>query len=69
MGKGGTTLTLDLKWGMPGFQPGGLIYFSQPESSFSLIAPPVQGVYRVTKVVDKFDATNNVFSQSLTCKR
>lgn len=72
IGTSGLTLKLDLKWGIPGLKPGGLIHFAQPAEvgqKVDLIPAPVQGLYRVVKVVDKFNATSNIFTQSLTCKK
>lgn len=73
VGSGGHRLELNLKWAIPGLLPMTQAYFGQPKNTGAqnnvVLPKSTQQVYRIQKVVDKFDAKNEIYTQSLSLVR
>lgn len=68
-GQSGITLSLDLKWAIPGLSPGTLIYFDSANPEAMPLPETWVGFYKVTVVKDKFNPKENVWTQNIECVR
>lgn len=69
-GHSGVRLSVDLKWAIPGLVPGSLIYFDEPPkvgTTTQILPEAVKGIWKVNKVVDTFNASSEIMTQSLDC--
>lgn len=69
VGAGGRTLTLALRHALPSLAPGALVWFDIAGERSDYFPSYVPGLYTVVKVTNKFDATKDIWSQTLECKR
>jgi hypothetical protein len=68
-GQGGITLTLELRWAIPGITPGTLIYFDSANAERMKLPAGWIGFYRVNVVKEKFNPKENIWTQTLECLR
>lgn len=68
-GQAGITLSLDLKWAIPGLSPGTLIYFDSANREAMPLPDSWVGFYKINVVKDKFNPKENVWVQTIECIR
>lgn len=68
-GQQGITLSLDLKWAIPGLSPGTLIYFNSANPALLPLPDSWVGFYKINVVKDKFNPKENVWVQTIECIR
>lgn len=68
-GQSGITLSLDLKWAIPGLSPGTLIYFDSANPDLLVLPELWVGVYKINTVKDKFNPKENIWTQTIECIR
>ena len=68
-GQAGITLSIDLKWAIPGLSPGTLIYFDSASPDDMALPDMWIGFYKISKVTDKFNPKENIWTQSIECVR
>lgn len=69
-GKSGIVLSLNLKWAIPGMVPKkDFIVFAGADKVDKLIPDYVEGVYRLDELVYKLDATTDILTQTLKCRK
>lgn len=68
-GQSGITLSLDLKWAIPGLSPGTLIYFDSANPERLPLSDSWIGFYKISVVKDKFNPKENVWVQTIECIR
>lgn len=68
-GQGGITLSMELRWAIPGITPGTLIYFDSANAERMKLPAGWIGFYRVNVVKEKFNPKENIWTQTLECLR